>query len=571
MPQTSELHVTICPKVRRPQPICIGPDKYKCQFCNRKGEYAALVAHVQTHEKTAVEFQEKKIYKCNLGCRKNSHYHCCCKRTIISRNNFTQHIHKCRLSLNTQVPTLSGSSLVSSTLPALLGHSALPVNTSVSICSDNNGSDPQCGKDGATGTFNVMSPSPLFSAASLTVSITPSDSKEYIMSVNPSHSLCAASFKEQTPRATRITCRFCNLSLNKKNVKSHMQRRHMSANPDLLQMNGISHTHIASGNMEDLIAEGITLKMLSDVRETVMSSPLGVIKTPMILCCQTTLQLKVPCNVYLKLENMQRTGSYKIRGVANQFSQRSSGGNFVTISAGNYGKSFAYASKHYGTKGKVVMPETAPISRSLLIKSFGLEVERVPTLCQMDVVNRCVQEEKTTFLHPYNDLDVIAGHASLGLEILEVLPNPDVVVVSCGGGALLAGVAAAIKLSGCDETRMYGVEPEGACTMYKSFIEKRPVAMDSRSIASGLAPPSAGALPYALCQKYVEEIVLVTDDEIKSAVSTLYEAGLVVEPSGSAAFAALVNNRIPDIDSRNVVVILSGGNISKDELTSYPD
>lgn len=190
---------------------------------------------------------EKKIYKCNLGCRKNSHYHCCCKRTIISRNNFTQHIHKCRLSLNTQVPTLSGSSLVSSTLPALLGHSALPVNTSVSICSDNNGSDPQCGKDGATGTFNVMSPSPLFSAASLTVSITPSDSKEYIMSVNPSHSLCAASFKEQTPRATRITCRFCNLSLNKKNVKSHMQRRHMSANPDLLQMNGISHTHIASG------------------------------------------------------------------------------------------------------------------------------------------------------------------------------------------------------------------------------------------------------------------------------------------------------------------------------------
>lgn len=136
---------------------------------------------------------------------------------------------------------------------------------------------------------------------------------------------------------------------------------------------------------------------------------------------------------------MYSSGSYKIRGVANQFSQRSSGGNFVTISAGNYGKSFAYASKHYGTKGKVVMPETAPISRSLLIKvrphwkykcnasncensnqyyffffllqSFGLEVERVPTRCQMDVVNRCVQEEKTTFLHPYNDLDVIAGHA----------------------------------------------------------------------------------------------------------------------------------------------------------------
>ncbi|KAF5906793.1 putative serine racemase, partial [Clarias magur] len=497
MPQTSELHVTICPKVKRPQPICTGPDEYKCQFCNRKGEYAALVAHVQTHEKSAIEFQEIKIYKCNLGCRKNSHYHCCsCKRTIISRNYFTEHIHRCRLSINTQVPTQSGSSLVSSTLPALLGHSAPPVNTSVPICSDNNGSDPQCGEDCAAGTFNVFdvkikSPSPPSSPASLTVSITPSDSKDYIMSVNPSHSMCAASLKGETTRATRVTCCFCNLSLNKKNVKSHMQRRHMSANPDLLQMNGLSHTHIASGNMEDLVAKGLTLKMLNDARETVMSSSLGVIKTPMILCSHTTLQLEVPCNAYLKLENMQRTGSYKIRGVANQFSQRSSVGNFVTISAGNYGKSFAYASKHYGTKGKVVMSETTPISRSLPIKSFGIEVERVPSQCLMDVVNRSVQEEKTTFLHPYNDLDVILGHASVGLEILDVLPNPDVVVVSCGGGALLAGVAAAIKLSGCEETRIYGVEPEGACTMYKSFIEKKPVAMDSNSIAAGLAPPSA--------------------------------------------------------------------------------
>ncbi|XP_062852537.1 L-threonine ammonia-lyase [Trichomycterus rosablanca] len=326
--------------------------------------------------------------------------------------------------------------------------------------------------------------------------------------------------------------------------------------------------------MEDQLAKSVTFEMLKKAQEMVNSSPLGVNKTPVIPWSQTTLPLKVSCDVLLKLENMQMTGSFKIRGVANQFAnkvQQSNGGNFVTMSAGNYGKSFAYASKHYGTKGKVVMPDTAPISRSQLIQSFGIDVVRVPTVNLMDEVNRCVQEENMTFLHSYNDLDLISGHASLGFEILEVLPNPDVVVVCCGGGGLLAGVAAAVKLSGCKGTRIYGVEPEGACTMYRSFIEKKPVGMDAKSIASGLAPPFAGALPYAMCQMYVEGIVLVTDEEIKAAVSTLYRAGLVVEPSGSAAFAALVNNRIPDVAGKNVVVILSGGNISKDELSNFPD
>ncbi|XP_069012790.1 phenylserine dehydratase isoform X1 [Embiotoca jacksoni] len=318
-------------------------------------------------------------------------------------------------------------------------------------------------------------------------------------------------------------------------------------------------------------ADDVTLGLLREARETVRSSPLGVINTPMIPWCQTTLPLSVSCNVQIKLENMQKTGSFKIRGVANQFARRPKGGRFVTMSAGNYGKSFAYASKHYGSMGKVVMPETAPESRSVLIQSFGVEVERVPTSCLMNVVNRCVHEDNMSFLHSYDDLDLIAGHASLGMEVLEAMPEPDVVAVCCGGGGLLAGVAAAIKLSGRDKTRIYGVEPEGACTMYKSFIEKKPVAMDTKSIASGLAPPFAGRLPYELCQRYAEEIVLVSDEEIKAAVSTLYGSGLVVEPSGSAAFAAIVNNKIPELEGKNVVCILSGGNVGKDELGDFPD
>ncbi|KAK5602556.1 hypothetical protein CRENBAI_008996 [Crenichthys baileyi] len=321
--------------------------------------------------------------------------------------------------------------------------------------------------------------------------------------------------------------------------------------------------------MGEVCADAVTLNLLREARETVRSSPLGVINTPMIPWCQTTLPMSG--SIHLKLENMQRTGSFKIRGVASQFSRRPKGGCFVTMSAGNYGKSFAYALKHYGSKGKVVMPETAPESRAILIQSFGVEVERVPTSSMMSVVNRCVQEDNMTFLHSYDDLDLIAGHASLGFEVLEVVPEPDVVVVCCGGGGLLAGVAVAIKLSGCTKTRIYGVEPEGACTMYQSFIEKKPVWMEAKSIASGLAPPSAGRLPFELCQLYVEQIVLVNDDDIKAAVSTLYRSGLVVEPSGAAAFAALVNNKIPDLEGKNVVCILSGGNVGKDELSNFPD
>lgn len=323
--------------------------------------------------------------------------------------------------------------------------------------------------------------------------------------------------------------------------------------------------------MGEVSTEAVTLDLVREARETVKRSPLGVINTPMIPWSQTTLPLSANCSVHIKLENMQRTGSFKIRGVANQFSRRPNGGYFVTMSAGNYGKSFAYALKHYGWKGKVVMPETAPESRAVLIQSFGVEVERVPTSSLVSVVNRCVQEDNMTFLHSYDDLDLIAGHASLGMEVLEVVPEPDVVVVCCGGGGLLAGVAAAIKLSGCNKTRIYGVEPEGACTMHQSFVEKKPVWMDTKSIASGLAPPSAGRLPFELCQLYVEQIVLVSDGEIKAAVSALYRAGLVVEPSGSAAFAALVNNKIPDLEGKKVVCILSGGNVGKDELANFPD
>ncbi|KAM9705325.1 LOW QUALITY PROTEIN: phenylserine dehydratase-like [Menidia menidia] len=317
------------------------------------------------------------------------------------------------------------------------------------------------------------------------------------------------------------------------------------------------------------MADGVTLALLEEARRTVSSSPLGVIKTPMILWGQTSLPPPPPLHVHIKLENMQTTGSFKIRGVANQFARRPAGGRFVTMSAGNYGKAFAFAAKHYGISGKVVMPDTAPESRSTLIQGLGVEVERVPTPLLLTSVQRCVQQEAMSFLHSYDDLDLIAGHASLGLELLEAVPRPDVVVVCCGGGGLLAGVAAAVRLSGLQETRVYGVEPEGACTMHQSLLRGAPVEMDARSVASGLAPPSAGLLPFRLCERFGAGVVLVSEQQLRAAVASLFSAGLVVEPSGAAAFAAIANDRIPELEGRSVVCVLSGGNVGKEELAHF--
>uniref|UniRef100_UPI00398F63AF L-threonine dehydratase catabolic TdcB isoform X2 n=1 Tax=Pristiophorus japonicus TaxID=55135 RepID=UPI00398F63AF len=231
--------------------------------------------------------------------------------------------------------------------------------------------------------------------------------------------------------------------------------------------------------------------MLQEAKETVKRSTLQIIKTPLIHLPHGAIPIEINCNLYMKLENMQTTGSFKIRGVANQFSRRESG-PFITMSAGNYGKAFAYASKHFGHQAKVLMADTAPASRTAIIASYGVEVEQMPSKSLLPTVEQFVKDQNMIFMHPFDDIDLIAGHGSIGLEILEEIPNPDVVVVCCGGGGLLAGVAAAIKLSGCTTTSVYGVEPKEACTMYRSFSENKPVFMDAKSIAIGLAPPFAG-------------------------------------------------------------------------------
>jgi threonine dehydratase len=294
--------------------------------------------------------------------------------------------------------------------------------------------------------------------------------------------------------------------------------------------------------------------------------------------CSTVSQL---CDLYLKLENTQVTGSYKVRGLLNQLrhfrSTQQGRTDLVTMSAGNYGKTFAFltaAADFDGVVGRrlVVMPSTAPSIRQTIIESYGAEVERVDRTDAMRRMDEIINDGKMFYMQSINDINLIVGHGSLGLEILEDVPEPDVILVPCGGGALLAGLAAAVKLSLKESVshhscRIYGVEPKGANTMWQSFRSGHSVTMPTaRSIAAGLAPPYAGTYAYRLCRRFVDDILVVPDRAIVRAVRQLYGQGLVVEPSGAVGYAALGLGLVPDLDGKKVVVVVSGGNVSAEEM-----
>lgn len=242
----------------------------------------------------------------------------------------------------------------------------------------------------------------------------------------------------------------------------------------------------------------------------------------------------------------------------------------VTMSAGNYGRSFAYLCKENKLKGKVVMPDTAPANRAELIRGHGLEVQLVPTSRLKETVEQCVEKEDMLFMHPFNDIHLIAGYGSIGYELYQELASIDIIIVCCGGGGLLAGIASYAKLSGKgSDTRLIGAEPEGAPTMFLSLKEGRAVEKpDAKSIAGGLSPPYAGSNTYQIVNEFVEEVVLVSDDEIKESVRLLYNNGLVVEPSGAAGLTALRSGKIRDTDGKRIAVIISGSNVSPQELVN---
>ncbi|MYH51567.1 MAG: pyridoxal-phosphate dependent enzyme [Gemmatimonadetes bacterium] len=279
-------------------------------------------------------------------------------------------------------------------------------------------------------------------------------------------------------------------------------------------------------------------------------------------------------NVWLKCENLQKTGSFKVRGALNAIATLSPGERargVITISAGNHAQAVAWAAGRAGARAVVVMPEGAARTKVEAAAGYGAEISlHGDAAMAFAEARRRAHEEGLVFLHPFDAEPVVAGHGSTGLEVGEDIPGRTVVVVPVGGGGQIAGIAGALaatgRLAGRGRVRVFGVEPEGAPGMRRSLDEGRPATLNAvRTLADGLAPPMAGELNYRYVARFAEDVVLVSDDEILSAMRLLLtRAKLVAEPSGAAAAAALMFGRIPVTPGETVVALVSGGNVDDD-------
>jgi len=281
---------------------------------------------------------------------------------------------------------------------------------------------------------------------------------------------------------------------------------------------------------------------------------------------------------FLKCENLQKTGSFKVRGALNAIAvlsdvERARG--VVTISAGNHAQAVAWAARRAGARAVVVMPSGASRSKVAAAIGYGAEVVLHGNAAEaFREARRRADEDGLTFLHPFDAAPVIAGHASTGLELAEDLPGDATIVVPVGGGGQIAGIAGALAATGRlggrggPGMRVFGVEPEGAPSMRRSLNEGHAAHLDATdTIADGLAPPMAGALNFRYVAEFVEDVALVSDAEILSAMRLLMSrAKLVVEPSGAAAVAALMHGRVPVSAGERVVALVTGGNVDGDLL-----
>lgn len=242
-----------------------------------------------------------------------------------------------------------------------------------------------------------------------------------------------------------------------------------------------------------------------------------ILRTPIV--CGSRLFEKG--NVYFKLENLQQGGSFKMRGIVEQFMNRSPT-YAVTMSAGNYGKSFAMKAKALGIPCTVCMPDTVPQDRYDLISSLSAKIIKSPSSTLLEAVHREVSRTSGEFFHPFDDNDLFKGYRSISTEILQDMPNlceQDTVIVPCGGGGLLAGIALGFHQHNCP-VRIIGIEPEAAPGQYTSRIAKKAQTSFplSATIASGLAPPVVGSLCFEHIENYVHDLCLVSDAAIRSAI-----------------------------------------------------
>jgi threonine dehydratase len=287
-----------------------------------------------------------------------------------------------------------------------------------------------------------------------------------------------------------------------------------------------------------------------------------------------TLSRMTGLRITLKLENLQKTGSFKPRGaltVMKRLAPEERARGVITISAGNHAQGVAYAASVLGCPAVVVMPAGASPAKAEAARGYGAEVVlHGDVAAAFEKMHALRHERGLAFVHPFDDPGTVAGQGTLGLEVLEDVPDADVVVAGIGGGGLASGIAVAVKALR-PAARVVGVEPVGAAAMRRSLDEGRPARLDRiDTIADGLAPPFVGDLNFEILRRLADDVVLVTDDEIRSAMRFLLErCKTLAEPAGAAAVAAVLAGMVKAPPGSRVVCVVSGGNVSPDALAAH--
>mgnify|MGYP001817451916 CR=1 FL=1 len=293
-----------------------------------------------------------------------------------------------------------------------------------------------------------------------------------------------------------------------------------------------------------------------------------VVETPVVP--SRTLSEQLGTNVLLKLELFQKTGSFKPRGAVNQlmaYENRAAG--VVGISGGNFAQGLAYAAGRLGVPCRVVMPESTPHNYLEATEGYGAEIELAPTIADAFVRYDELVADGWGPMHPFDDPKMMAGNGTLGLELIEQVPDVTEVVVSIGGGGFMAGVTSAIKAVK-PNVRVWGVETDGADVMAQSLRAGSPQTMTPTSIAKTLGSPYAGEVPFEIAREHLEGVVVVPDSEAVESMAFLFErAKLVTEPAAAGTLAAARRIRDQVDPAGTLVLILFGGNLSVADLSEF--
>lgn len=280
--------------------------------------------------------------------------------------------------------------------------------------------------------------------------------------------------------------------------------------------------------------------------------------------------------VYLKMENLQKTGSFKIRGAFNKIAhlpKKYKNKGVIAASAGNHAQGVAMAAKAYGIKATIVMPKHAPLSKIAATRGYGAEVVLYGNVYDeaYEKAKEIQEETGALFIHPFDDPEVIAGQGTIGIEILEDLPDADIIVVPVGGGGLISGMAIAAK-SMKPDIKIIGVQSKNMPSMAESILKDRITTISGMpTIADGIAVKTPGKITFEIVKRYVDDIVTVDEDEIANAILLLMErAKVIAEGAGAASVAALLN-RMGKFKDKKIVALLSGGNIDVNMLSRIID